>query len=163
MSEFPKYAEMRSQGASARNVYLAAQADGLDAIQTIRMLRQVFGLSLVEAKQVTGAADVWSAKQEVTPGATVYWEGWTADDGAYFMQARVRDIVEGTASLEGHRKFRIASDREVVEVPVEGSKDTLMRVSYLERSLLDRLEDFLRFLDNAARASPGREEERRAV
>ena len=35
----------------------AARADGLDAITLIRLIRQVFGLSLVEAKEVKVLAE----------------------------------------------------------------------------------------------------------
>jgi hypothetical protein len=49
MSEFAQYEEMRSRGASAHDVYSAAKANGVDAIKMIRLLRQVFGLSLAEA------------------------------------------------------------------------------------------------------------------
>jgi hypothetical protein len=162
MSEFAKYAEMRSTGASSHDVYFAAKADGVDAIKMVRLLRQVFGLSLAEAKQVTGAAEVWSAKQKVTPGATVYWEGWSTDEGLYLMQARVKDMVEGSASLEGHRKFKVTNEG-LVEVPVEGPRFACLRVSYLEQPLSLRLEGLLRFVDDLSHLNSDKESERKAV
>jgi hypothetical protein len=162
MSEFAKYAEMRSKGASPHDVYLTAKADGIDAIKMILLLRQVFGLSLADAKRVTGGAEVWSAKQKVTPGATVYWEGWSTDEGFYLMQARVKDIVEGSVSLEGHRKFKVTNEG-LDEVPVEGPRFAWMRVDYLEQPLSLRVEDLLRFVDDLSHLSSDEESERKAV
>ena len=53
MDNFAKYKNMRDDGASPEEVYSAAQADKLNPIESIRMLRRVFGLALVEAKEVT--------------------------------------------------------------------------------------------------------------
>ena len=57
MNNFSKYAQMRNAGANARAVYLAAKADGIDGVRCIRLLREVFHLSLVDAKEVTIVAD----------------------------------------------------------------------------------------------------------
>ena len=54
MDDFTKYENLRNRGAKAREVYEIARADGLDLIALIRLLRKVFGLSLVEAKKVGG-------------------------------------------------------------------------------------------------------------
>jgi hypothetical protein len=53
MNEFSKYARMRDDGFGADEVYRAAKADGLTEVESIRMLRAVFGLSLAAAKEVT--------------------------------------------------------------------------------------------------------------
>lgn len=57
MDNFDKYTQMRDQGTGVNTVYLTAKSDGLDLAACIRMLRQVFGLSFVEAKEVTVVAN----------------------------------------------------------------------------------------------------------
>jgi ribosomal protein L7/L12 len=57
MDEFTKYRLMKDSGASAPVIYNTAKDDGADEIMAIRMLRSVFSLSLVEAKEVIQAAD----------------------------------------------------------------------------------------------------------
>jgi hypothetical protein len=52
MDDFSKYEEMRAAGATAEQVYLAAAKSGADFPCCLRLLRKVFGLSLVEAKEV---------------------------------------------------------------------------------------------------------------
>lgn len=53
MINFEKYEKMRDSGASAKEVYLATEADGLRKIESIKILIQVFKLSLVQAKEIT--------------------------------------------------------------------------------------------------------------
>lgn len=53
MGELEKYEVMRDHGATASEVYLAARAEGMDEITSIRMLRSVFALSLLQAKDAT--------------------------------------------------------------------------------------------------------------
>ncbi len=48
---------MRDAGLDAKTVYLTGKADRLDPITLIRMIRHVFQLSLVEAKEVKVVAD----------------------------------------------------------------------------------------------------------
>lgn len=50
MSDNQKYAEMRAAGASPVQVCQAAQDDGLALIVQTRLVRELFGLSLVDAK-----------------------------------------------------------------------------------------------------------------
>jgi hypothetical protein len=57
MNEQSKYHGMVAAGADAKQVYLAAKADGLGQIQLIKLIRELFGLSLVEAKEVIVVAD----------------------------------------------------------------------------------------------------------
>ncbi len=52
-----KYVQMKNQGAIPIDIYLAAKADQLDGISRIRLLRQIFDLSLTEAKEVSIIAD----------------------------------------------------------------------------------------------------------
>ena len=51
MDDFTKYETLREKGSNPREVYELARADGLDVISSIRLLRRVFGLSLVDAKK----------------------------------------------------------------------------------------------------------------
>jgi len=146
MDDFRKYQEMKAGGASPRQVYLVARGDGVDDITLVRLLRKVFDLSLGQVKEVTGAGEALTKKQEVRPGGLVYWEGWDSDDGFCLMQARVKEIIGRSAILEEHRRFRIAGDG-VEEMPVDGRFPSL-EVSYLERPLSDRLEEALPFLDS---------------
>jgi len=66
--DFAKYEEMRAAGANAGQVYLAAEKSGADFPCCLRLLRKVFGLSLVEAKEViivaSGQATSLSEYQE---------------------------------------------------------------------------------------------------
>lgn len=52
-----KYQILAKLGTSARAIYLTARADGLNAIEAIKLIREIFGLSLVEAKEVAVTAD----------------------------------------------------------------------------------------------------------
>jgi ribosomal protein L7/L12 len=53
MTEFPKFIAMRDSGVSCADVYREGKREGLSEIESIRMLRVVFGLTLAEAKEVT--------------------------------------------------------------------------------------------------------------
>src|SRR5690349_676168 len=55
--EFNKYQKMAKLGSSAKDVYLTARADGLNLIEALRCLREIFGLSLVDAKEISVTAD----------------------------------------------------------------------------------------------------------
>lgn len=57
MSDFAKYEALRESGSSPKEVYAAAKRDGIDAITLIRMVRVVFGLDLVQAKEVAVEVD----------------------------------------------------------------------------------------------------------
>jgi ribosomal protein L7/L12 len=54
--EFGKYEEAMKAGATAQEIWRAAEVDGLDGVLRIRMIRKLFGLSVVEAKEVAAAA-----------------------------------------------------------------------------------------------------------
>jgi len=162
MDGFAKYQEMQSKGALPQDVYLAGKADGLDAITLLRLLRQVFGLSLPEAKQVTGANDVWVAKQKVVLGATVYWEGWSTEDGYYLMQARVKEIVGDSATLEGHRRFRVTNEG-IEEVPIGEARIESLRVSHLEKPLSDRFAKLLSFVEDLSQLRSDDAAKRKAI
>lgn len=88
MDDFSKYATLRQQGISPTQIYLAGKKDGLDQLSLIRMLRQVSGLSLVEAKEVViqaeRLADSLTEFQEtlapVVDQALNSWNGSSASD-----------------------------------------------------------------------------------
>lgn len=52
MSEFDRYAELRDAGIDPKGAYLVAQENGLGAVESIHMLRQVYSLTIEEAKSV---------------------------------------------------------------------------------------------------------------
>jgi hypothetical protein len=49
-----KYQKMKDEGASPADVYTAAERDGLGMVVSLRVLRQLFNLSLDEAKALSG-------------------------------------------------------------------------------------------------------------
>ena len=51
--DFTKYQDLFKQGNSPEQVYYIASVDGLDIAARIRMLRNVFKLSFIEAKEVS--------------------------------------------------------------------------------------------------------------
>lgn len=51
------YRRMRDDGATPREVCKRAQQDGVPLIRGLKMLREVFGLSLAQAKEVWLQAD----------------------------------------------------------------------------------------------------------
>lgn len=63
--EFARYHQLREEGASARDVFLVARSDGMPYNDGFRMLHEVFGYSLEEAKtvMVTASGDVSSLEE----------------------------------------------------------------------------------------------------
>ena len=55
--DFCHYEAMRDAGAEPVLVYRSAKASGLDPVTLIRLLRRVYHLSLVQAKEVSIVAD----------------------------------------------------------------------------------------------------------
>jgi hypothetical protein len=55
--DFSHYESMRDAGAEPVVVYQSAKLDGFDPVTLIRLLRHVFQLSLVQAKEVTIIGD----------------------------------------------------------------------------------------------------------
>jgi len=53
MADFSPYIACRDKGASALTVWRQAEADGMDPVSRIRLLRELFGLTLIEAKAVS--------------------------------------------------------------------------------------------------------------
>jgi hypothetical protein len=57
MDDFTDYEALRDQGEAPHEVYEAAKARGLDFISCILMLRSVFNLGLLEAKEIIMQVD----------------------------------------------------------------------------------------------------------
>ena len=57
VDNFEKYAICSSRGISAKKTYEIAKQDGLNFGECIRMLRQVYTLSLIDAKEVIVTVD----------------------------------------------------------------------------------------------------------
>jgi hypothetical protein len=64
MEDFSKHAAMRDHGARAEEVFRQARHDGFDTVACLRMVRQVFHLSLTEGKAVMIQADTGVSLQE---------------------------------------------------------------------------------------------------
>jgi len=58
MSTADKYLRMRNSGSSPEHIYLALKADGVGEIESIRILRELFQLSMMEAKEVIVTTDL---------------------------------------------------------------------------------------------------------
>ena len=138
MDDFTKYEALRERGSKPREVYDAARGDGLDLITSIRLLRKVFGLSLVDAKKISATPDPFNAKQELVPGATVYWEGSATGEGFYIMEARVTEVVDGLVRVEGHKKYRL-TDMGLEEVASDGMQLRSLPIRYFDKSLAERI------------------------
>jgi hypothetical protein len=57
MEDFSKYERLRAGGITAIAMWRQAQDDGLDFGSRIRMIRKVFGLTLMQAKEVSVKAE----------------------------------------------------------------------------------------------------------
>jgi hypothetical protein len=64
MDDFSQYVAMRDKGARAEEVFRQAHHDGLDTVTCLRMVRQVFHLSLFEGKAVMIKANTGVSLQE---------------------------------------------------------------------------------------------------
>ena len=64
MEDFSKYVAMRDHGVEAEEVFRQARHDGYDTITCLRMIRQIFHLSLIEGKAVMIKADTGVSLQE---------------------------------------------------------------------------------------------------
>ena len=150
MDDFRKYELLRNEGAPPSQIYLVAKSDGIDAITLIRLLRKVCGLSLAEVKKITGAADALETKQEPKVGGTVYWEGWGSWEGDYLCEARVTQIENGRAEVEGIRKHRVTATG-LEETPVSGDRRESIPLRYFDKTLAERLGESLKFVGELAR------------
>jgi hypothetical protein len=64
MEDFSKYVAMRDNDGGAEEVFRQARRDGFDTVTCLRIIRQVFHLSLLEGKAVMMKADTGVALQE---------------------------------------------------------------------------------------------------
>jgi hypothetical protein len=64
MEDCSKYIVMRDHGVRAEEVFRQARQDGCDPVACLRIVRQVFNLSLIEGKAVMIKADTGTSLQE---------------------------------------------------------------------------------------------------
>jgi len=64
MEDFSKYVAMRDHGVRAEEAFRQARHDGLDTVTCLRIVRQVFHLSLIEGKAVMIKASTGVSLQE---------------------------------------------------------------------------------------------------
>lgn len=64
MEDFSTYVAMRDHGVHAEEVFRQARHDGCDTVTCLRIVRQVFSLSLSEGKAVMIQANTGVALQE---------------------------------------------------------------------------------------------------
>lgn len=63
MNEFSKYKSMRDE----RRAYSEIRADGFDQLTGVRMLRQAYGLSLIQAKKISFEVDTGESSEIARP------------------------------------------------------------------------------------------------
>jgi ribosomal protein L7/L12 len=68
MEEFGKYEAMKAAAIDPAQAYRAAKEDGLGQIVGIRMLREIYELSLIEAKEVVNKVDTGEAVENRQSG-----------------------------------------------------------------------------------------------
>jgi hypothetical protein len=102
MDDWSKYQRLADEGATPYEIYLRAKDDGVDHIACIRLLRQVFNLDLMQAKEVTIAARGIAknlddyAKNKLLPALESIF---AIDDETAFYRQRYIDVF--TAALNG--------------------------------------------------------------
>ena len=141
INEFSRFTQMRNEGRTSAEAYQAAKTDG--ELFALRMLRTVYGLSLPDAKRVSGLMERMSAPQTPVIGGKVYWEGSDTIEGTWIIEATVQDIRDGYVHVKNHRKFLIQPDG-LDEVPVNGALDHIPE-SYFAKSLVERLNETAAF------------------
>ncbi len=57
MGSQEKYAALVSEGFNAEQIYVQLKSDGIAFADRIRILRELFGLNLIEAKEITIKVD----------------------------------------------------------------------------------------------------------
>jgi hypothetical protein len=60
IQDLSEYERMRDEGATPQEVYLSARNQGVDQITGIRILRSIFNLDLLGAKEITIQARGWA-------------------------------------------------------------------------------------------------------
>ncbi|MBX3084450.1 MAG: hypothetical protein KF716_22625 [Anaerolineae bacterium] len=106
--DLSKYQSLAASGASARSVFLASRSDRLNLIESIIILRKIFGLSLIEAKEVAVTADgVYTSIEDFQASLVPAIERATyiieqENLGRVFTDVLWRDSVVGYVLLEPH-------------------------------------------------------------
>ena len=67
MTDFSKYQTLKFSGKSASEVYATLRADGLDQLAGVRMLREIYGLSLTDAKKISFEIDTGQSSEVSQP------------------------------------------------------------------------------------------------
>jgi hypothetical protein len=62
--DFSKYEAMKKSGASPQEVYCVALKDGVDSITMFRLIRSVFSMDFVEAKEAILKAEGWASLKQ---------------------------------------------------------------------------------------------------
>lgn len=134
-----KYQRLKAIGKTPRDVYLAAKADGIGEVDALCLLREVFGLTIVEAKEAMTGGDAFAKPQAVEVGGTVYWEGADTIDGQWMMEARVKKIEAGYVHVGDHKKYLVHPEG-LVEADATGAPQRIP-LKYFEKSLAERLQE----------------------
>lgn len=142
-AEFSKFEKLRNEGRTAAAAYQVAKADQLGDLFALRMLRAVYGLSLPDAKRISGVMEKLSAPQNPVIGQRVYWEGSDTIDGTWIIEATVSRIEDGFVYVEQHRKFLLKPEG-LVETSADGALSRIPQ-RYFSKSLIDRLNEVADF------------------
>jgi hypothetical protein len=132
-NEFAKFEKMKDEGVAAEMAYQSAMGDQLGDLFALRMLRTVYGLSLMDAKRLI---DGLSKPQVLAVGKKVYWEGSDTIEGTWIVEAIVSSIHDGVVEVEKHRKFLLRPDG-LQETNAEGLLSQIPE-KYFSKSLADR-------------------------
>ncbi|HEY5312129.1 MAG TPA: hypothetical protein VIK18_06400 [Pirellulales bacterium] len=153
-----KYQKLKAIGKTPRDVYLAAKADGVSEVDALCLLRGLFGLTIVEAKESMVGGDAFAKAQPVEVGGTVYWEGADTIDGLWMMEARIKRIEAGFAYVGDHKKYLVHPEG-LVETAATGA---LLRIplKYFEKSLAEQLQESTDFWGQLALPSKSATAER---
>lgn len=106
MDDFQKYKEFADQGATPNDISLAAKAEGGHFIERIKLVRQIFGLSLKEAKEVTIVADGLGTslddyQAKLIPGLKLaFYIEEQEDKGKLFAEILWNDTIVGVGLFD---------------------------------------------------------------
>jgi hypothetical protein len=67
VTDLSKYQEMKATGKNAADAYASTKADGLNQLTGILVLREVYGLSLIDAKRVIFEVDTGQSSEVPRP------------------------------------------------------------------------------------------------
>lgn len=151
MDDFRRYEVLREHGDDAHSIYRVGQADGLDVITLMRMIRKVCKLSLVGAKEVAGLRQVFDQPQPVHVGALVFWDS-SGSSGNKIRTGRVLSIEDDRVNIKVTEDY----DRDTGETsPVLSEEEQDISASYFQLSLIDRMEQTQKFWEDVNRQLQG--------